>query len=320
LRDVRNAGGPGIGIAKQGQKLSYGGLSRQFAFGEMRTNASIKKVAKPRPLLPRDLSYLNDYPEVDRYISQSGLHYWINLAVREGLRKSQFYDLGNKLIVAADLAMDMRHAEGLEQTSRILTSALLPEEFQRIGQYYQALYLRVRGNVAASLALLTDLAESSATPLRYRARAMLAIAAHFSGIGNMDEALPFYLEAGYAASPRHGNDLYTTTGSQWMAAVAKGLNGDHRGALMDLERLLPSVQMVASVRPFYYFSYRNSLAVEQAELGQLEKAQHNIRVALGSPFAPNRPEWRETAEDVARKARRDIRSVVAINSDPPALS
>jgi hypothetical protein len=193
------------------------------------------------------------------------------------------------------------------------SSTALPCEYHNIGQYYRALSIRRRYGVAAANVILESVATSAATPLRYRARALHAIGAHYFDIGKRSESLRFFLEAGHAASPKHGCDLLTATFSPWMIAVIKSVNGDHNGAMVDLENLFPLVRLITPEYPQWYYFYANALAVELGELGKLEQAQHTSHIALASPYASVNPEWHETAKENQQKARRASRSVVAIS-------
>ena len=105
-----------------------------------------------------------------------------------------------------------------------------------------------------------------------------------------------------------------------MTTVVKALEGDHRGALGDLEKMLPLVRIASASQPYAYYDYLNSLAVELGEVGRLEEAKNVSRIVLASPFAPAYPEWRETHEEIEIRGWRASRSVVAFTQGIPEAS
>jgi hypothetical protein len=100
--------------------------------------------------------------------------------------------------------------------------------------------------------------------------------------------------------------------TQKSIATIKGLTGDHRGALAELERLAPLVRAVASIHPQVYCDYVNSLAVELGEMRRLEEAARACRVALASPFSAAYPELHETSNEIELIRRRASHSAVAV--------
>jgi tetratricopeptide (TPR) repeat protein len=241
------------------------------------------------------------------------LYQHIAFALMKGAYNNHLEDVGNELTTMADHAVGLRQADAAERISEILMKAPLPHEYHKIGQYYRALSVKRRDGVSAANSILERIASSPATPLRYRARALQAIGGNYFDNGNTIEGLRFFLEAGHLALPKHGDDLLTTTLSRWMIAVIRSMNGDHKGALEDLEKLSPFVRLIVPDHPHYYFTYANALAVELLELGHIEEAQNASRIALAFPFADKYPEFSDTAKDLSQQARRASRSVVAIN-------
>ncbi len=275
----------------------------------------MKKVAKNSLFFTAASSLIESGGEMHHLSKQQELYYrLLDLALIKGLSKAQSCEIGNKLIAMADHALDMRRTEEAERISEILINAPLPREYEQIGRYYQAMCAMRHGDYPESRAMLECVAEASSMPLKYRARALQALAANYHDSGKSNEALRFCLEAANTALLRHGHDLFASATSQWMVAMLKSIDGDHWGALEDIESLFPFVQMLAMDRPFYLYSYRNSLALELAEAGRIEEAQHNCRIILSSPLAHLNPEWSETAEEVDEKARRASHSLVAISS------
>jgi hypothetical protein len=102
-----------------------------------------------------------------------------------------------------------------------------------------------------------------------------------------------------------------------MVAVVKGMEGDHRGAVADLEGLLPAVRAVSLFQPQFLYDYFNSLAVELCEVGRFEEAQNVSRIVLASPYIHAYPEHRETWEEIQVRGGRVPRSVVAFSGKAP---
>jgi hypothetical protein len=142
---------------------------------------------------------------------------------------------------------------------------------------------------------------------------MLTIGTSFYESGDFNSALPFYLEASRASIYGNWCDPLTTVQTQRMMAVLKGIDGNRRGALADLKKLLPLARIVGSTYPYDLYSHFNSLAVELAEAGQLEEAGHFCRITLAPSFADAYPEVRETYNDIVLRSRRASRSIVAFN-------
>jgi tetratricopeptide (TPR) repeat protein len=272
----------------------------------------MQKAAK-RNLVLTTVSSFNVSGGTGQTIEQEGLYQHITFALIKGTYKKQLDDVGNELIAMADHAMALRQSDVVERISEILINGPLSREYHNIGQYYRALSVKGRVGIPAVNALLEGVASSTATPLRYRARALQAIGGNHFDSGKTTEGLHFFLEAGHTASPKHGCDLLTATLSPWMIAVIRSIKGDHRGALTDLQKLFPFVRLIAPDYPHYYYAYFNARAVELGELNRIEEAQNASRIALTSPFTHQHLEMQITASDIEQKARRASRSVVAIN-------
>ncbi|HSF24288.1 MAG TPA: hypothetical protein VLE20_08690 [Blastocatellia bacterium] len=98
-----------------------------------------------------------------------------------------------------------------------------------------------------------------------------------------------------------------------MTAVIRSMEGDHQGALSDLEQMLPLARVVRSVQPYAYYDYLNTLAVEMCAVGRLEEAKNVSEIALASPFAPAYPEWRETHQEIELTGLGASRSTVGVS-------
>src|SRR6185436_7592153 len=113
--------------------------------------------------------------------------------------------------------------------------------------------------------------------------------------GDIDTALPYYIMAGKDAAK---GDLATLIESQRMTAVVRSINGDHKQALADLEKLFSPVRAISRYFPVLYYELLNSLAVELAEVGRLAEAEAALSIALSSSFASAYPEWAETRDEI----------------------
>jgi tetratricopeptide (TPR) repeat protein len=219
-----------------------------------------------------------------------------------------YQNLGSRIVQLADHALELRQTENVQVLGEILAN--MPGNFEYVGQYYKAMCLKRVGLTTQARPLFEQVAQSPLTPLSYRARSLHAIGATYYESGVPLEALRYYSDAGRVGL--YANDLFSMTQSQWMVAVLKSVDGDHKTALGELERLLPCVRLIATAHPAYFYIYSNSLAVERVQVGQVEEARYASRIALASSYANAYPEWRETGDDIERKGYRASRSFVPI--------
>jgi hypothetical protein len=101
-----------------------------------------------------------------------------------------------------------------------------------------------------------------------------------------------------------------------MSAVIRSLKGDHRGAIADLERLLPFARVAGAQQPHTYYDYLNNLAVEFGEVGRLKEAGRISRLVVASPYAAAYPEWQETLDEINSKTKCASRSIVGVSQVP----
>jgi tetratricopeptide (TPR) repeat protein len=219
--------------------------------------------------------------------------------------KEAIIGLGQRLTALAQHAYTLRQMDNVEQASQILMNLPLAE-YRNIGLYYYALAIKRRGQATQAETLLERVADDA--PVRYRGQALLSLGAFAIARGNLESALTFYTEALRVASKK---DFLIMVQTLKMVAVVKGMDGDHRGAVADLESLMPAVRTVSVYRPQFLFDHFNSLAVELGEVGRLEEAQNACRIVLASPYASAYPECRETWDDIQVRGYRASRSVVA---------
>ena len=216
-------------------------------------------------------------------------------------RLDNYERLGNRLIKLADQAHAFRQFDQLKEYGQILSNSPI-KSYQVTGCYYLAVAANSRGNgdQEAARKLFEFVAE--AAPQKYRAKAILSLAALSLHAGDYNSQFRFLIEAGRASS-----DLSTAVRAHLGLAIYKSMEGFHQQSLRDLEDLY---RLARLSQPIVFFDYLNSLAVELGEAGRAEEAGNICKVILASPFAPAYPEWRETAEDLKLANR----SLVAIGS------
>jgi tetratricopeptide (TPR) repeat protein len=224
--------------------------------------------------------------------------------------KEAFVKLTNELIRYAEQAYVMRDVEALDEVSHILMN--LPIDAARqIGRYYYSLAIYRKGQRDEADALLKTIADEG--PITYRARAIQTLGANHHAHGQLDEALRFQLEALRVASDRNAHGLQTTLMARWVISTIKSQDGDHRASLSDFRDLSPLVNLLAKQKPFYFYAYCNSVAVELGELDHIAEAEATLSVALASPYAPAYPNWAETRQELEAKRTSATPSFVAIN-------
>jgi len=227
-----------------------------------------------------------------------------------------FVDLTNELIRFAEQAYFMRDVDALHEVSQVLMN--LPVDAARqIGTYYYALAIN-RSARAEAAALLETIADNG--PITYRARAIQTLGANYHEKGQFDEALRFQFEALRAASDPNVRGFQTALMAHFEIAIVKSLKGDHTGALADLRKLHPLVNIIAKQKPFLFYAFCNSLAVELAELGRLAEAEAFCAITLASPLARVYSEWSETRDDIAAKRTSATPTVICINRAPKPLT
>lgn len=219
-------------------------------------------------------------------------------------------ETGNRLVALASHANTFRQMDAVEQIGQSLMSLPLPPQFESIGRYYHGLYLMRRGGIAEAGALFEKTAEES-TPT-YRARALTLIGASFFLKGDLRSSLQSYIEAARIASRQDIGGWRAIVEAHRSIAMLKSVNGDHHGAVADLESLYPLVRVVSSSHPVVYYYYLNSLAVEFCEVGRLEEARRASEIAIASPYASAYPEWHDTRNKIARRQYRTPRSFIAL--------
>lgn len=230
--------------------------------------------------------------------------------------KQTLNELGAKLWSLADEAFSFRRMDTVEQVSRLLINLPLSNGYRGVGQYFQVVATGGQRTFGQSRALLENLIEE--IPSHFKPRVMLAISASYYNEGDFQSALPAYGEAATATARNKVFDPFTFIQSHRTIAILKGIDGDRRGALSDLESLRPLAEQVRATYPQAYYDYQNSLAVELGEAGRLKEALNASRIAVASPYGAIYSQWRETQANLLMKSRGLSRSAVAVSQTAPA--
>jgi len=221
-------------------------------------------------------------------------------------------DFAAKLTCLAEHAYSARQLDVVGHVGQLLSRLPLSRQSESIGLYYQALNLNRggRGDTVHAESLLEKVADSAS--LKYVARAMVALGINAVAVGDYQTALSRYREAMLILTRDRILEPVTFYMTRRMTAMVRGMTGDHRGAVADLERMFPLARLASSQQSYAYYDYMNTLAVELGEVGRLEQARRVSGITLASPFAPAYPEWLETFNEIRLKQRRASRSIVSV--------
>ena len=246
-------------------------------------------------------------------------HQWISTLLDCLSDAQRLVAYANHLVSAAEHAHVFRHMAVVERVSDLLADLPLPPVYSSIATYFKAVCIRSRS--FADLSRSTELLESvlAKAPARYRSRALLSLGANATYLLDTQSGLRFYLDAARFAMSKECFDPVVVFQARKMLTVLKSLDGNHRGALVDLEGLHSIARRVGSWHSHVYYDYLNSLAVELAGAGRFEEAANASRLVGASPFACFR-EYSETREDIEQKRRGASRSCVPGASVAPLPS
>jgi tetratricopeptide (TPR) repeat protein len=257
------------------------------------------------------LSSLKGFTETQALPGHAALYKQLGVQLIRGVYSDRLViDFGDKLLAMAEQAYGFRQGEKLEELSQALLALPLPAQYKSAARYFRALGLRRRGQRETGN-LLLELVATEPTH-RYTARAVQSLGGVFHDLGDFESALKLSLEAGRRAAEKGRVDPAAALFAQMNIATIKGLKGDHRRALADLERLSPFVRAVGLIHPHIYYDYLNSLAVELGKLGRLEEAARTSRIALSSPFSAAYPAWHETSDEIELKWQGASHSTVVV--------
>jgi AraC-like DNA-binding protein len=219
---------------------------------------------------------------------------FLSSAVR--VERGQLY----QLVQSAEASYCLRDIESQREIGLLLQSFTYP--FNQVGKYYESIYLYRSGQHGRAREMLESVAESA--PVRYRSRALLSLSAVEESLGCFEESIRLRLQASTC------DDLVTMIEAQRGIAVLRGVEGDHRAALRDLERLMPLAHIIGRRGHPSYFAFLNSYALELSERGRIEEAGQVANIVAASPFITRYLEWQDTLSEVESKRRRS--SFVAV--------
>jgi tetratricopeptide (TPR) repeat protein len=256
------------------------------------------------------------FKQVAELEKQSGLHQQVLLELIKGLKtKQDIIELATRLVTLVEHNYLHHRFEVVESVSRALINLPVPGSFKQVGQYYLTMCIKYQGRLDEAQKQFEALADT--IPHRYKSRAIISLAGMASEKGDFKSGLPLYVEASRVAGTEGTNDPSVKIIAQRMIAVIKSMEGDHKGALADLNSMFPLVRAVSLREPYLFYEHLNSLAVELAEAGRLEEALRASETAIRSPYAHAYPQWRETRDEIRMKSERASRSFVVNVQLPP---
>ena len=210
------------------------------------------------------------------FIVSSGLGFYQQLL--SGIRT--FEDLANRLLAEIKMAHSFRQTDRVRELSTMLLRLPI-KEYQLIAKYY-LVWCDCR-----ELKLHTDVLETVIEQSQtYKAKGLVARAAHEALKGNIDPMMYFYAEA-LKASPNISEYVDIVKA----ISAVKSVEGFHEAALKDLESLIP---IIKHAEPFVYFDFLNSYAFELLENGRSDEAGNVSNIVVASAFSPYYSEWHET--------------------------
>lgn len=231
---------------------------------------------------------------------------------REIHTRESIETLGRRLASVARRAYLARQTVVVETVSRVMVGLPLPDSLKAVARYYQLILLREHSPRLS----LENLLDDTALPLTYRARVLQTLGGTYIAESDPSTAIVLAMESlRIATAPEVSDPLSTVEGIR-QVALSHSINGDHKQALAQFERLFPLARAISTYYPAAYYDFLNGLAVELGEVGRIAEAEAALSIALASPFASAYPEWSETRDEIAAKRRSASPSVVAIHRVP----
>ncbi|HEY7910265.1 MAG TPA: hypothetical protein VIG62_00005 [Blastocatellia bacterium] len=212
--------------------------------------------------------------------------------------RQSLHEIANSLIKLASYAYNLRDIKTLQEASLVLMNLPLADARQ-VGIYYQAHVFNTNGQTNEAQELLERVAENA--PNKYRGRAVQALGLIHLNRGQLDDSMRLFVEAARAGSSNNSGDPITLLMAYSNISIIKSVNGDHKEALADLEKLWPLVRLITPHSPFYFYVYHADIAYELAFSGRIDEAEAAIKIALASPFAAAYPEIIHTRDEIAAK-------------------
>lgn len=232
--------------------------------------------------------------------------------------KNALGSVTDQLVSLAERAFAARQYEFLGVVGQVLLDLASANTDPSVGLYYYALHLNAggSGDLKTAEGLFERVAHEGKMP--FKARAMLALARNSYLGSDLKTAERHFGEAGRMLALGNTFDPVTAMWTTQGLAVMRSMDGDHCGALADLENLKPIARAAGLVQPAAYYDYLNSIAVEWAQAGRLEEARHIARKTNASAYVSVYPTWRETLQDIESKSLRASQSVVPVSQIPSA--
>jgi AraC-like DNA-binding protein len=215
-----------------------------------------------------------------------------------------YEQLGNCLIQLGEQAHSLRQFDEVREIGLVLSNIPI-RQYQGIGRYFLAVAANSMGNGDPDEARrLFEFAVDTA-PDPYKLKSVLSLGALAFHNKDFDSAFYFYREV-IRTGGLSSASLQATRG----VTTLKSIEGYHKSAIADVERILPLIRFAPSN---VYFDCLNSYAVELSEVGRLQEAESVSSLVVASPLIRYYPEWRETLSDV--RSKRKHRFTVSIS--PP---
>ena len=202
-----------------------------------------------------------------------------------------YHSLGNRLIQLGEQAHAFRQFDKAKEIGQTLSNLPL-KNYQAIGNYFLGVAANNNGNGDQTQARILFELVADIAPEKYKAKAILSLAAVSANTGDYESELYYFYESLKVA---RNIDIYTILKAQKGIAVIQAREGSHWHSLKYLETFLP---LIKYAEPQVYFDYLNSYAVELGEANRKHEARNVSRIILASPLIHAYPEWQETARDL----------------------
>jgi tetratricopeptide (TPR) repeat protein len=208
-----------------------------------------------------------------------------------------------EVIEIARQARLLRHAQMSIEANSLLVSLPASQRLRGIVEYY-GVVPRTAPQADFEIIRRTLFRTADSVETLYIPRIILEIGFTHDREGHLSEALRYYAEAAKAAT---GADGVVAVHAAEYIALLRSDDGDHIGAVTELERLWGIIATASHTYPHLYYSYLNNLAVALNRAGRTEESRRAIARALSSPLANRFPEWRETQNEIEEAVRKEPR-------------
>jgi hypothetical protein len=209
-------------------------------------------------------------------------------------------------IRAGEKAQTVRDRETLERVAEAFRRLPLNSGGQSVGDYYFGLSLCRRGPEYFGQANSFFCGVADSGPAAFRGKALVALATNLVIAGDTKAGLSIHNDAVRIAESCGDRALALPVAFHaGMSRVFVSIrDGDHHGALIELERLLPIAGAIGQEYPALLHHYQNNLAGSLAAAGRLEEARHVAGWLSQSPYLDLYPESRRTCEEIGSRTRK----------------